>query len=236
MINVLIVEDDPMVAQVNKKFINTLPGFKVEMNAGTVAEAKDILAAFHTIDLILLDVYMPGDNGLELLRYIRKINRKIDCILITAASDKETVEQAIRLGSVDYLIKPFSFERLKKALLEYSAKRAFLQHHGALTQEDLDKQLFSREDKSAVKLLPKGITKSTLKIIHKEITKMDGAPFETDDLAYKTGMSTVSIRKYLKFLEEIKVIQSYVSHGSIGRPSLQFQFRPENENILTNYL
>ena len=58
MINVLIVEDDPMVAQLNKKFVSTLPGFQIERIAGSVAEAKEILAN-KVVDLILLDVYMP---------------------------------------------------------------------------------------------------------------------------------------------------------------------------------
>ena len=127
------------------------------------------------------------------------MNRKIDVILITAASDIETVEDAIRLGSIDYLIKPFSFERLKESLFQYQEKRQFIQRRGAITQKELDKQIFSREPKLSVKSLPKGITKTTLKIIHKEIQKMDGTSFETDDLVYKTGMSSVSIRKYLKF-------------------------------------
>ncbi|MCG0040860.1 response regulator, partial [Escherichia coli] len=65
----------------------------------------------YQVDLVLLDVFMPGQNGLKVLQEIRTKQEEIDVIFITAASDAQTIQQALRYGAIDYLIKPFTFER-----------------------------------------------------------------------------------------------------------------------------
>lgn len=234
MIKILIVEDDPMVAELNKKFVNTIPGFRVELIANSVEQAKCILKK-HSVDLILLDIYMPGANGFELLRDIRESDKNIDVILVTAASDMGTVQDAVRFGSVDYLIKPFLFERLKNSLLSYRAKREFVQNQEVVSQEELDTRIFSRDTIFKPRTLPKGLTHATLKIILKEIRKMKSTPFGSNDLANNTGMSCVSVRKYLKFLEEIEIIESENFYGSVGRPSTNYLYKKENEYKLSEY-
>jgi len=84
MVEVLIVEDDPMVAQLNKKYLQMLPGFNL---ASVVSNGEQALHFIHDnhIDLLLLDVFMPKLNGLELLKYIRISYPKIDIIMVTAA-------------------------------------------------------------------------------------------------------------------------------------------------------
>ena len=69
----------------------------------------------HQVDLILLDVYMGKETGLDMLVELRKADDPVDVIVITAANDKESVQTALRYGAVDYLIKPFSFERFQDA-------------------------------------------------------------------------------------------------------------------------
>lgn len=68
------------------------------------------------IDLVLLDVYMQQDSGLDLLPAIRASGRAIDVIMITSAADAATVQASMRYGVVDYLIKPFQFPRFEEAL------------------------------------------------------------------------------------------------------------------------
>lgn len=68
------------------------------------------------IDLVLLDVYMQQDSGLDLLPTIRESGRAIDVIMITSAADAATVQTAMHYGVVDYLIKPFQFPRFEEAL------------------------------------------------------------------------------------------------------------------------
>ena len=84
MIQVLLVEDDPMVAEFNRIYVNNVAGFRA------VAVARDGQAALQiirsqAIDLLLLDIFMPGLNGLELLTEIRSASLEIDVIFVTAA-------------------------------------------------------------------------------------------------------------------------------------------------------
>ena len=68
------------------------------------------------VDLVLLDVYMQQDNGLDLLPVIRASGRPIDVIMISSAADAATIQTSIHYGVVDYLIKPFQFPRFEEAL------------------------------------------------------------------------------------------------------------------------
>ncbi|WP_077214425.1 response regulator [Bacillus dakarensis] len=228
MIKVFIVEDDPMVAELNKKFVDSLEGFQTVGVAGSVMDAARFLES-NIVDLILLDVYMPGGTGLELLRIIRENDKKIDVILITAASDLITVQDAVRLGAIDYLIKPFSFIRLSEALHSYQDRKSLMKGKRAFSQAELDKSFFSKQTSSTSKELPKGLTKPTLRIILTEMKKLEGIAFESEELAKKTGISSVSVRKYLNFLSEINALDARVYHGSVGRPSIHFLYKAEDE-------
>lgn len=121
-INVLIVEDDPMVLEVNKSFLKKINGFNL------VGEAQSGEQAYREIknktpDLILLDMYLPDISGLELFYKIRQERLPVDIIMITAARDAKTVQELTRLGAFDYLVKPFRLERFQQALEDYARSR-----------------------------------------------------------------------------------------------------------------
>ena len=121
MVEVLIVEDDPMVAQLNKKYLQMLPGFNL---ASVVSNGEQALHFIHDnhIDLLLLDVFMPKLNGLELLKYIRISYPKIDIIMVTAACNTNDIQTALRLGVIDYIVKPFTF-------LDYLEEQGEIESH-----------------------------------------------------------------------------------------------------------
>ncbi|TXC92929.1 response regulator [Metabacillus litoralis] len=232
MINVLIVEDDPMVAEFNKRYLSKIEGFSLVQIANTVGEAITVMQS-DSIDLILLDVYMPGQNGLELLSSIREKELSIDVILITAASDVDKIQSALRLGVIDYLIKPFEFERFKQALLRYKEKFDLFHKNDTLNQQMLDNQLLKpqystlKEDRS----LPKGLTLSTLNVIVDTSKKL--ISFSTDDVAEYTNISRVSVRKYLLFLSEIGFLRETLMYG-IGRPVYHYTYEG-NDDVLMEY-
>ena len=84
MTRILIVEDDPMVANLNSRLIQTMEGFEL---AGIANDAKEALAFLteNTVDLILLDIYMPGMNGLEMLSRVREMKCPVDVLVVSAA-------------------------------------------------------------------------------------------------------------------------------------------------------
>ena len=237
MINVLIVDDDPMVAEFNKRYLKEINGFFLVGVAHSVSEATKIINN-HKVDLVLLDIYMPGENGLTLLSKIRKEKIELDVILITAASDVDKIQTALRYGAVDYLIKPFEFERFHQALISYKEKFFILSQQSKMKQKDLDELFLVKQDEltatEPLKPLPKGLSKKTLTIVFNAIKGQGNHPFTTDEIAEITDISRVSIRKYLKFLNEIHVIDETLTYG-IGRPLYSYMFNEENESILVQY-
>ena len=118
MIKVLLVEDDPMVLKFHEHYLNQVKGFELVDKARTGEEALELLAV-KSYDLVLLDIFMPGMDGLQLLKIIREQERNLDVIVISAAKDKERIQSALRNGAVDYIIKPFDFERFNLALTNF---------------------------------------------------------------------------------------------------------------------
>lgn len=237
MIKVLIVEDDPMVAEINKRFLQDMKGFRL---SGMVHNVKDAITFLQkeSVELILLDVYMPGDSGLVLLKYIREHHLETDVILITAAGEKDKVQTALRLGAVDYLIKPFEFDRFQQALLKFQDKYMFFASHSVLKQEDLDDRILSTEQtqvEEPIIDLPKGLTSSTLQVVVEMMKTKGTHPFSTDDISESTYISRVSVRKYLKFLTQLGVLKESLTYG-IGRPVYLYTLQVEKLNQVDMYL
>lgn len=234
MIRVLIVEDDPMVAELNRKYLNQLQGFQLIATAANAEEAHHWLDRA-AIDLVLLDVYMPGKNGLQWLKELRNREQDLDVILITAASEKEQIQQSLRLGVVDYLVKPFEFNRFQEALLHYQKNTFVLQDKQKVNQGELDQIFRKNEDQKEKNIpLPKGLTKNTLEHIIEVIKKKEGAAFSTDDIAQETGISRVSVRKYLKFLTSEEILEETLIYG-VGRPVYQYYIN-ESKALHSTYL
>lgn len=235
MIQVMIVEDDPMVAELNKRYLEQLEDFSLAAMASSVNKAIEILEKLD-VDLILLDIFMPGKQGLELLCYLRENEKETDVIIISAASDIERIKKALRYGVVDYLIKPFEFDRFKRALSAYKEQTKLIQTRHVISQDVLDHQLFHREENPLLEMLPKGLTKDTLAQIWEAVQQLKNAPFSTEDVAKLAGISRVSVRKYLNFLKEIGILNVKVIYGTVGRPVYQHEFNRLNENLIKNFL
>lgn len=236
MIKVLIVEDDPMVAEFNKRYVEMVEGFALFGTASTAEEAMAILAEHEEeIDLILLDVFMPGMNGLDLLSEIRRIGKGVDVIIITAACDRGSIKKALRLGAVDYIIKPFEFERLNAALLAYQNLSSLMADQDRLNQEELDQCVLYKEPPLPTQL-PKGIDRNTLKLTWEKIQERSRSPFSTEEMAKYVGISRVSMRKYLDFLQQAGVLKLELMYGTVGRPVYKYRCIDSSSNIVRRYL
>lgn len=235
MIKVLILEDDPMVAEFNKRYLEELEGFALVAIAHTPDAAIEILQK-KEVDLLLLDNFMPGKTGLELLRNLRTAQARLDVIFITAASDAPTIRTALSYGAFDYLIKPFEFDRFKQALLRYKDKWTLLSNQQVFNQKELDQQILHQQHKTTeVENLPKGLTKATLKVVMDAIQMKKSDSFSTEEIAEITQISRVSIRKYLKFLKSIGVLGERMTYGTIGRPIYQYVYKEMNVDVLSKY-
>ena len=145
MINVLIIDDDAMVAELNRRYVAQIPGFQCCGTASTLEKAKEIIFNSDTpIDLILLDIYMQKENGLDLLPVLHNARCKSDVIVISSAADAATIKDSLHYGVVDYLIKPFQASRFEEALTGWRQKKMALEKHQYYDQAELD-QLIHRQ-------------------------------------------------------------------------------------------
>ena len=121
MRDVLIVDDDFMVAEIHRRFVEQVDGFRAVGVARTGTEA---LAAVRDMKphLMLLDVYLPDMTGLEVLQRLRSDGDLVGVIMITAARELDTVKGALDGGAADYLIKPFEFPQFKSKLEAFAAR------------------------------------------------------------------------------------------------------------------
>lgn len=137
MIDLILVEDDPMVMSVNESFIQRIGGFQVVNTARTGRLALELIEK-HKPRLVILDIYLPDMTGIEILKELRRQGTPTDVIMITAADDLAVVQNAIRFGVIDYIIKPFKFERIQAALEKYRTYSDKFKDHGVINQEQLD--------------------------------------------------------------------------------------------------
>ncbi|MFB4162454.1 response regulator [Alteribacillus sp. JSM 102045] len=236
MIKVLIVEDDPMVAKFNRVYLEKVDGFEAAGVVHNVSEAWEFLKK-EEVGLLLLDVYMAKTTGLEMLMELRKSGSPVDVIIITAANDNYSVQTALRYGAVDYLIKPFDFERFKESLLLYKKKQALINETESVSQEELDPFLLNREEsEEKVDSLPKGLTPITFSRIAKQIKAWQDRNFSAGEVAEATGISRVSVRKYLHYLVDINVLEADVIYQSTGRPLHQFRLRIDKIDVINTFI
>ncbi|WP_342547059.1 response regulator [Paenibacillus sp. FSL P2-0089] len=235
MIKVLIVEDDPMVSEMNKFYLEQVEGFRAQGWASSASEALERLEE-QPYDLILLDIYMKDSNGLELLAEIRHRGIKIDVIVISAASDKESIREALQNGAVDYLIKPFEFSRLRAALNGYREQNRLFRSQDRLNQSELDRLSRFKQERTTSQELAKGFTRQTLQTIWRAVEACGCDLFSAEDISAVSGISRVSTGKYLVGLTEMGVLEMDLVYGSIGRPVQKYRLAPNGKGLITKYI
>ena len=221
MYKVLIVEDDPMVAMINEQYIKRNKNFEIVGNCSDGLSALEFLEN-NTVDLLILDVFMPKMDGFETLRQIRNKQIAVDAIMVTAANERESLEEALHLGIVDYLVKPFTFDRFQMALEKYIAQNNALKDIETLNQKSID-HIFDNSRKKSDDLFPKGIQERTLIIIMEYLNTNKGKWFTGDDIAAKVGLTSVTVRRYMNYLAESGRVVSEINYETGGRPCILYK-------------
>ena len=213
--------------------VKTIKGFQL---CDIVRNSDEALKIMQTkeYNLVILDIFMPGMDGLQLLAKIREQEYDVDVIIVSAANDKDKIKAALRLGAFDYIIKPFEFERFNLALNNYKSRYNLVEEQSILKQDELDKTII-HQDTDVEVTLPKGLDKNTLNTVWSEIIKIDGM-FTTEEISAKVGISRVSIRKYLEFLKSLKLLSLDLHRGSVGRPVYKYKCIDKNANIIDLYI
>lgn len=216
-LKVILIEDDPMVREVHRQFIDRIEGFTIIGVAANGVEGMRLVKELRP-NLAIIDIYMPYMGGLEMLRELRSAAISVDVIAITAASDIETIHGVLQQGAFDYIMKPFTFDRIKKSLDNYKNYRLKLGEKKALLQEELDQILYIDHKKEAEKdSLPKGLNMNTLTKITNFLSQ-EKEPVSAEEVAEGIGMARVTARRYLDYLEKEGKVKIHIHYGGVGRP------------------
>lgn len=221
MFKVLIVEDDPMVAMINEQYIGRNKNFIV---VGKCKDGKSALEFLkdNEVDLLILDVFMPYTDGFETLRQIRNSQISVDAIMVTAANDRESLEEALHLGIVDYLVKPFTFDRFRMALEKFMAQTDVLKDFETLNQKNIDFIIDNSRKKSG-DIHPKGIQEKTLQIIMEYLKEHRNVWLTGDVIAEKIGLTGVTVRRYMNYLAEAGLVICEMDYETGGRPCMNYK-------------
>ena len=211
----LIVEDDPLVAELNHLYLQQVTGFRL---AGVVSNGDEALRFLRnkSVQLILLDLFMPKLDGMDFLKQVRSSGRSIDVIMVTAARSGNDIAKALRHGVVDYVVKPFAAERLQTALITYRERIRLLAQNDLLDQHEIDQRILTKTVAEQTEL-PKGLERETLRQVEEQLRQL-GDFTTTRQLSEQIGISRVSLRKYLSYLTEIGRVETNLTYRSIGRP------------------
>ncbi|MCS7460724.1 response regulator [Paenibacillus doosanensis] len=234
-IQVLLIEDDPMVQEVNRQFVEQVDGFRIAGIAGTGVEGMAKIRELAP-DLAILDIYMPQQDGIETLTQIRREQLPVDIMIISAANDQRTIGRMLQYGAVDYIMKPFKFERVKQALERYRQMKQGLTSSDTLSQHELDRMLsrhagrapetapvsaadsavFAHRGEQAPEQLPKGLQAGTMRQILQYMTGQP-EPLSAEEVAEGVGIARVTARRYLDYLEKSGKVRIDLQYG-VGRP------------------
>ena len=225
MIRVVIVEDDPMVSQLNAQYLSQMPGLHVEASFSNGRDALEYLKS-HDIQLAVVDVYMPMMNGLALLRGIRSAGLQTGVIMITAATEMSVVEDALRLGIEDYLIKPFAFSRLQEAVQKYMSRISLVKSSKQADQAVVDKLLgYDSAREESTRDLRKGLNAKTLQAIENLLREERDQAHTCESISQSSNHSKVTVRNYLNYLIEIGKLESSIDYGTGGRPRVLYRMK-----------
>ncbi|MBQ3800374.1 MAG: response regulator [Treponema sp.] len=238
--SVLIVEDDPMVAMINEQYVRKNKQFTVLGACRNGQEALDFLED-NSADLIILDVYMPIMDGVETLKQLRQRKCASEVIMVTAANDAATLEDTMHLGVLDYLIKPFAYERFQVALEKFEAKRTALSSASVLDQSSVDSIMAraggqeqggqhggaaGRGGSEGGKDYPKGIQEKTLMHILEYLEAQKGW-LNGDVIAENVGLSAVTVRHYMNYIVNTGKASESINYETGGRPCVLYRWNAQ---------
>jgi response regulator of citrate/malate metabolism len=219
MRDVLVVDDDFMVAEIHRRFVDQVEGFRAVGVARTGAEALTA-AREKRPHLILLDVYLPDMTGLAVLQRLRSLGDRVGVIMITAARELDTVKGALDGGAADYLIKPFEFPQLKAKLEAFAARADALESAGGVDQNLIDSLFGASAAAPAAENMPKGLGAETGRLVLDAVR--DAGEVSAAQCADLVGISRVSARRYLEHYLNTGALELRLQYG-VGRPERRYR-------------
>ncbi|WP_217999700.1 response regulator [Curtobacterium ammoniigenes] len=222
-LTVMVVDDDFRVAAVHEGFVGRVDGCRFVGTAHTAADAVARARALRP-DLILLDVYLPDGDGFGVIRELREEPWAPMFFVISAAGDADAVQQAVRLGAAQYLVKPFGFDAFAERLAAIRDLRVKMSAWPEEpTQGDID-GLFGMLRSSPNPVAELGRLSPTLEAIYSAMVD-SASPLSAVEVAQRVGISRATAQRYLTQLERSNLVRLELRYGATGRPEHQYLLR-----------
>ncbi|WP_083913359.1 response regulator transcription factor [Nocardia concava] len=215
--SVLVVDDDFRVANMHAGIVAALPGFAVAATVNSLAGARAAIAGAQ-VDLALVDVYLPDGSGIELVREVR-----FDAMMLTAATESETVRAALAAGALGYLVKPFDHAVLAARLAGYARYRRILAAP-EVTAGDVDAALAALRPAVVAAASAAGAVAaaSPTKDLVLQAVQAADAPMSAAQVSAAIGISRATAQRYLATLVGAGDLRMQLRYGSTGRPEQEY--------------
>lgn len=229
MINVLIVEDEPLIAEAHSVYLGRIPGFAVVAKVHTAQDAMraaaEAGASERPIDLVLLDIGLPDAGGIDLASALSGLRPAPDIIAITSERDLEVVRAAVSHGALAYLLKPFTFAAFRDRIERYQRYRnALPAGTEAASQAEVDRALAELRSSPDRSTAPKGAAPGTNDEMARVIRDAEDG-LTAADAAKIVGVSRVTAWRYLERLADDGTVLRRTDYGNAGRPKIRYQWR-----------
>ncbi|MEU7632136.1 response regulator [Nocardia sp. NPDC049220] len=212
-LSILVVDDDFRVANLHAGIVDSIAGFTIAGTANTLTAARHIVVA-ESIDLALVDVYLPDGSGIDFVRELY-----CDTMILTAATDSDTVRAAIAAGAMAYLVKPFPPTELAARLAAYARYRRIL----SAPQVDnarVAAALQALRPTSATSA-PAAAASPTKDLVLHSILEAE-IPLSAGEVATAIGISRATAQRYLAALVAGGAVRMSLRYGSTGRPEQEY--------------
>ena len=231
---VLIVEDDPMVAAIDRQYVESDSRFQVLQVCKSGGEALVLMEDCQP-DLIILDYYTPSMDGLEFVDRLHALGHYPSIIMVTSANDREIVQSLLSRGVLDYLVKPFAFDRFRQALDKFIQMQGlFSGKQDSLDQGAIDRLMRRQEQSdSGAAQMSKGLTPATLERVRAFLSASRGQSLTSEEIAEQVRLSRITIRRYVNYMVETGELPSSIDYHTGGRPSIRYSYmgRPSSAGL-----
>lgn len=224
---VIVVEDDPMVASIDQRYVEMTEDFRAVQSFENGVRALEYLRK-NPVDLIILDFYMPRMNGgefIDAMKTLPELERMPSVIMVTSANDADTVSSLLRKGVVDYLVKPFTYDRFEEALKRFAAMRELLEtSQGGMAQKQIDFLFKTTVSEKSSAQLDKGLNNATLDKIRSFLKENKGITLNSEQIAKGVALSRITVRRYVNYLVDTGELSSRIDYHTGGRPGIHYKF------------
>jgi response regulator of citrate/malate metabolism len=220
VIDVLVVDDDFHVAHAHALGVARLEGFRVVGEAHSGAEAEEQIRRLFP-DLLLLDMYLPDFDGLELIRRVSADAERVpEFLLVTAARDIVSVRTAMQLGAFYYLVKPFPFAALREQLEAFRTWTARVDNAPEADQQMVDALYKLRGGLTRRPTSTRPLQPTMARVL--EIVSRAPEPLSAAEVADLLGASRPTAQRYLAALVQKQLLDLDLAYGAAGRPEHRY--------------